>query len=377
MSARILIAGGDLTAQQLGALLDGAPGAEAAVVPSLEAAAASVGPATTVVVASPSQTASDATELAASLREAGSDTAVLIVSDPADAELLRAALKAGVRDVLSSADGAEALGAAVLAADEAVRRRRPSAEAPGDGGTAKLGTTISVFSPKGGVGKSVLATNLGVALSALDRSTILVDLDLQFGDVAVMLQLPPERTIFDAAQAFDRLDEEMLSGFLVTHDSGLRALLAPVRPEDAESVTAGRIAQILSMLRMMADVVVIDTPASLSDVVLTALENSDVILAVATMDVPSVKNTKVALEKLEQLGFDKDAVRLVLNRSDSRVGLVPREIEKAVSGRIVAHIPSDRLVPRCVNLGVPVVTDSPRSAVARSIQTLARELGNS
>jgi pilus assembly protein CpaE len=186
--------------------------------------------------------------------------------------------------------------------------------------------------------------------------------------------MPPDRTIFDAAQAFDRLDAEMLEGFLIAHDSGLRALLAPVRPEDAESVTAGRVAQILRTLRKLADVVVVDTPASLSDVVLTALEQSDVILAVATMDVPSVKNTKVALQKLHQLGLDGRGVQLVLNRADSKVWLDPHEIERAMSDRIIARVPSDRLVPRCVNMGVPVVLHSPRSAVARSISALARDL---
>jgi pilus assembly protein CpaE len=331
-----------------------------------------------VIVTCPSIDAADAVSLAESLHGREADTAIVVVSAEADTGLLRAALKAGVHDVLTPADGAAAIVAAVLAADASVARRRGQSLVDGTEDASPppaLGKVITVFSPKGGVGKSVLATNLGAAIAKdQGRSVILVDLDLQFGDVAVMLQLPPTRTIFDAAQAFDRLDADMLQGFLVNHDCGMRTLLAPVQPEEAESVTTGRITQILTILRQLADFVVIDTPASLSEVVLTALEQSDVILAVATMDVPSVKNTKVALQKLHQLGFDARSVRLVLNRADSKVWLDPREIERAMSDKIVARIPSDRLVPRSVNKGVPVVLESPNSNVARSILALAREV---
>jgi pilus assembly protein CpaE len=347
----------------------------AACLPSIEADAP------TVVVTCPCVEPADALALAESLRGRDADTAVLVIAASADADLLRAALKAGVRDVLSPGDGTDAWIAAVIAADASVARRRvPDAAGSSDEPAERpaVGKVITVFSPKGGVGKSVIATNLGVAIAKeIGRSVILVDLDLQFGDVAVMLQLPPTRTIFDAAQAFDRLDADMLEGFLVTHGSGLRALLAPVQPEEAESVTTGRITQILTLLRQLADFVVIDTPASLSEVVLTALEQSDVILAVATMDVPSVKNTKVSLQKLQQLGFDSGMVRLVLNRADSQVWLDPHEIERAISNKIAARIPSDRLVPRSVNKGVPVVLDSPRSNVARSIVGLAHEVTGS
>jgi pilus assembly protein CpaE len=312
------------------------------------------------------------------LWDEGNDIAVLLVAPRVDARVLRAALKSRVRDVLDAKDDIEALAEAVVSAGGSVARQRTPAAAEiasTDAPAVTEGKVICVFSPKGGVGKSVLSTNLSAAIAKeLGRSVILVDLDLQFGDVAVMLHLPPTRTIYDAAQAFDRLDAEMLEGFLVTHDSGLRALLAPLQPEEAESVTTGRITKILKMLRGLADFIVIDTPASLSEVVLTAIENSDLILAVATMDVPSVKNTKVSLQKLQQLGFDSHSIRLVLNRADSKVWLDPHEIEIATANKIIARIPSDRLVPRSVNQGVPVVLDSPRSAVARSISTLAREV---
>jgi pilus assembly protein CpaE len=335
----------------------------------------------TVILTCPSIAPDDAVALASELDAADVGTVIVVVAADVDTALLRSAMKASVRDVLAASDGPEAIIAAVLSADESVGRRRgtevPAGERAAAGTALALGRVITVFSTKGGVGKSVMATNLGVALAKdLGKRTILVDLDLQFGDVSVMLQAPPERTIYDAVQVFDRLDAEMLRGFLVQHESGLQMLLAPVQPEEAEVVTTARITQILTMLRQLAEYVVVDTPAALSEVVLTALEQSDCILAVLTMDVPSVKNTKVSLQKLHQLGLDGELVRLVLNRADSKVWLELHEIEKAISDRIVARIPSDRLVPRSVNKGVPVVMDAPKSAVARSIVALAREVAN-
>jgi len=330
-----------------------------------------------VVLIGPGESPDRGLALASYLEHQDIDTYVVMVAAHLDTDLLRSAMKAGVRDVLAASDGPEAAVVSVVDAAHAAAKRREAAPVVAHVAAppAKVGKVITVFSTKGGVGKSVLSTNIAAALaSEYKKSTIIVDLDLEFGDVAVMLQLKPTRTIYDAAQSIDRLDAEMLKGFLVTHESGLRALLAPVRPEEAESVTTVRIAQILDLLKTMADYVVVDTPASLSEVVLTALERSDVVLAIATLDVPSVKNTKVSLQKLHQIGMKSGAIRLVLNRADSKVWLEPQEIERAIADRIVARIPSDRLVPRSVNKGVPVVLDAPRSAVARSISGLAAQV---
>lgn len=299
--------------------------------------------------------------------------AVIMVTPEPSAELLRRALRAGVRDVLGVGEAEEALSESVSAAVTSLAPRVES------GDRAPAGArVVSVFSTKGGVGKSVIATNLGVALAGpLKRSTAIVDLDLQFGDVAIMLQLAPERTIYEAVQVFDRLDAEMLRAYLTPHDSGLRALLAPVRPEDAEAVTVNRIGAIIELLRGMVDFVVLDTPATFDDVVLTAIDHSDDVYAVATMDVASIKNTRISMQKLRQLGYDDGLLHLVLNRADSKVWLDAAEVEKAIEGRIVAKIPSDRLVPRSVNKGVPVVLDAPRSVVAKSMLDLARSIADS
>jgi pilus assembly protein CpaE len=302
----------------------------------------------------------------------------VLVAQKVTAELLRMAMRAGFRDVVSSEGSTYGdVGSAIRAAhDIAVRSRtaEPSgtAETSTESRKAKI---VTVFGTKGGVGKTVIATNICVALAHdLNKSVALVDLDLESGDAAIMLKLEPTRTIFDAAQAIERLDTEMIKGFLVEHSSGLKALLAPRRSEDAESVTTARISRIIGLLAEIMDFVVIDTAGRFDEAVLTAIDRSDEILAVATMEVPSIKNTKVSLEKLKQLGYRNGSVHLVLNRSNSKVFLEAAEVERVIGGRISAKIPSDLAVPRSVNKGVPVVIDAPKSAVAKSLVELARNI---
>ncbi len=154
-------------------------------------------------------------------------------------------------------------------------------------------------------------------------------------------------------------------------------LLAPVRPEDAETVTTGRIGRILSLLREMYDVVVIDTAATLDEIVLTALDRSDAVYAMTMMDVASIKNMRISIQKLTQLGYANGLVHVVLNRADSKVWLEPQEVERAVGSEIFARIPSDRIVPRSVNKGTPVVLDEPRSDVAKAMVRIAKSIADS
>lgn len=301
-----------------------------------------------------------------------SGIATLLVAAQLDTSLLRKAMRAGVADVIpTEATSAEMIDA-VRAAIESAARNAPSESSGAARGNSIV---VTVFSTKGGVGKTVLSTNLAASLAAQhDRSVALLDLDLQFGDVGIAMGLRPERTIFEAAQSFDRLDSSMLSSLLSCHDSGAKALLAPTRPEDAEAITAGRVAGIIGMLRDMFEFVVIDTAPAFNDVTLSALDNSDIVYIVTMMDVASVKNTRITLQKLTQLGYAQDSIRLVLNRADSKVFLTVPEVEKAIGVPISFKIPSDLVVPRSINRGVPVVIDEPRSRVARSIAEVVRDV---
>lgn len=327
-----------------------------------------------VVVFGPTVLLEQALESAQAMKSRPAPPAALLVVPKITTELLREAMRAGFRDVVSTENTFEELAGAVIDAYAEVAKIRSAAiDASTEANAGGGGTAVTVFSTKGGVGKTVIASNLGVALAdTFKKKTVLLDLDLQFGDTGIMLQLEPERTVFDAIKVYDRLDTEMLKGFLTHHESGLDVLLAPVRPEDAEVVTVARVSRIISMLKELADVVVIDTPAAFSDVVLAAIDKSDQVLAIATMDVASLKNTRISLQKLRQLGYSNGLVKLVLNRADSRVWLEPADVQRAVEASIAARIPSDRLVPRSVNKGVPVVVDAPRSAVAKSLVDLTR-----
>jgi len=301
---------------------------------------------------------------------AGSRTASLLISHTVDAQLMREAMRSGFRDAVAI-EGATYgdLAAAALDAHESISSARVAA---GGVGGAAMCKVVTVFSTKGGVGKSVLASNLAAHIaSKMGKSVVLIDLDLEFGDDAVMLGLEPTRTIYDAVQAYDRLDAQLLAGFMQTHKSGARVLLAPTRPEQAESITAARVSGIIELARELGDIVLIDTPGRLDETVLTAIDRSDQVLAIATMDLPSIKNTKVSLQKLRQLGYQNGLVSLVLNRADSKVFLEPEDVERTVGSKVVARVPSDRLVPRSVNRGIPIALEQPKSAVAKSIAEIA------
>lgn len=326
-----------------------------------------------VVVLGPSITIDSALDVSRQLSAKTPPVSAVLVAKHVTTELLHMALRAGLRDVLSATEQTYGeVARSVREADEAAAERRatdPQAACAEDRPVARV---ITVFSTKGGVGKSVLATNLAVALSRYDgRKVVVMDLDLEAGDVGIMLNVQPGHTILEAAQAVDKLDVDMLKSLFVRHESGLDALLAPVRPEDAEMVTAARVGRIIDLVRQVADYVVIDTPGALNELVLTAVDKSDVLLAVATLDVPSVKSMRVALQKLAQLGYRNGLIKLTVNRADSKVLLEVNDVEQALGSSVTARIPSDRLVPLSVNKGIPIVTDEPRSPVARSIVELA------
>lgn len=325
-----------------------------------------------LLVVGPTIPVSDAFVCVRSIRESGSSAGIVLSPTEITQELLHAALRAGVDDVIV---GSAPLGELSDVLGEALRRTQSrSLSGHEQAAPARTAHVVTVLSMKGGVGKTVVSSNLAVALAKLGKSVALVDLDLQFGDVGIMLGLEPTQTIVGAVQSGERLDAEMLRGFLVEHSSGVHALLAPTLPEDAEIVTASRIDRIIGLLVTMFEYVVIDTPPTLDEAVLTALDRSDRVLVVTMMDVASVKNSRVSLQKLRQLGYDGSLVDIMLNRADSKVYLKAEEVEQAIGMPIKYRLPSDLQIPRSVNKGVPVVLDAPRSHPARVLDETARTI---
>ncbi len=234
---------------------------------------------------------------------------------------------------------------------------------------------ITVLGTKGGSGKSFIATNLAIDLAnLLKKKVVLFDLNYQFGDVALMLNLFPKHTVYDIMSVIDQLDSEMLNSFLTTHSSGVKVLPAPIDPTQDEAISTKTTKKILDILSDFNDYIVIDTPSSFSDNVLLILEETDCLCMITGMDVPSIKNLKITLQLLEQLKFPPEKIFLILNRADTKVGITIDEIKKTIGRSIDVTIPSNRVVPISVNKGVPVVTDAPRSSVSQSIHKLTNLL---
>ena len=303
----------------------------------------------------------------------------LLLVEELTTTLLQLALRSGVKDVLTMSGESHQLSDAIQRVAVTLDRSPARPVDPGDGGdhtelpVTDPGEIITVFSTKGGAGKSMLATNLAVSLAQRsDKPVCLVDGDLQFGDVAVMLKLTPHHTIVDAVGSLDRMDAALLESLLVTHEaSGLRVLPAPLEPAFADQVGAPEMVSIVEHLRTFCSYVVVDTPAYFNDVVLGLVEVSDHVLLVAGMDIPNIKNVKIGLQTLRLLNTPMEKLQLILNRSNSKVKLDIGEVERTLQVKADALIPSDVLVPQSVNKGVPVVLHAPKSGVAKSIQSLA------
>ena len=310
------------------------------------------------------------------------EVGAILVTSELSTELLQTALRSGVRDVLSAPiDQMQFVETVSRVGDTLHMSPTPGSNEPSSPDVAEAiaagegdpGRIISVFSTKGGSGKSVLAVNLAVTLAEnCDRPVVLIDGHLQFGDVSVMLKLAPHHTVVDAVSQLDRLDPSMVASLLSDHaDSKLKVLPAPMEPSFADQITSEQMVQLITMVRQYAGFVIVDLPAFFNETVLGIIENSDDVILVAGLDIPNIKNVKIGLSTLGLLNIPREKMHLVLNRADSKVKLDVGEVEKTLQISAAARIPSDVVVPISVNKGHPVVLSAPRSGVTREIQKLA------
>jgi pilus assembly protein CpaE len=235
----------------------------------------------------------------------------------------------------------------------------------------KPGKMIAVLGPKGGTGKTLTSCNLAGGLASAGHSVIVVDLDLQFGDVGLALGLRPDNTIYELATAGGSLDAEKVEDFLSTHESGIRALLAPRRPDLAGAVTVEFVRELFDTLRQMAEFVIVDTPPGFTPEVIAAIDRSSDICVVAMLDALSLKNTKLAMETLERMEYDPGSIKVVLNRADSRVGVTAEDVTTLLGRTPDVRVPSHRDITRSVNEATPIVLSGGNNEARRAFQTLA------
>ena len=321
-----------------------------------------------VVVLGPDLTLDVALGICEDLRISRPTVSVILIVASLDTAVLTRAIKSGARDVVQG-DDVEAVAAAIRQAHQFFVALR------GPAGAQRLGRVVTVFSPKGGVGKTTMAVNLALALTEGGaRKVCLVDLDLAFGDVAITMQLFPTHSIEQAIGAEDAIDLAMLQGLLTRHQDSLMVLAAPPHPDMRERVTPVLVSRILRSLKEGFDYVVVDTAPSFDDQVLTALDETDECVIVATLDVPTLKNVKVALETLEMLNIASGHRHLMLNRADDAVGIGADKVEAILGMEIASKVATSMAVAAATNAGTPIVADQPHHPASTAIRKLAATL---
>lgn len=315
-----------------------------------------------IVAVGPGGELTTALELCWAFQNFHPEVETVIVTEP-NAQVWRKALRSGASDVLDpKAEGADVAELFGRLLETSTRRRLNLIQDFADSGSGKI---MTVVAPKGGTGKTALATNLAVGLAATGQKTVLVDLDLQFGDVADALQLRPETSIADLRQTHAGVSATSLKALLVKRGENLFALTAPANPADGESVTAADVEEILHVLAAEFDAVIVDTPAGITEATLTAVEISTDLLLLCDLSVSSVRGLRKLVDTLDRLEVTRPKRHFILNRADSRVGVTVDDASAVVGMPVTVAIPSARDVPLAMNQGIPVVESAPKTLVAR------------
>ena len=330
-----------------------------------------------LVVMSPAVKEPDALGLGEYVARTSPATAVVLVRDKVLNGLLVSAMRSGIRDVVDLSRGDDDLRAALKTAvawSENLRSIKPNGH---DERPLRRAAIFSVFSSKGGTGKTFMATNLAAAIaSRTKKETLVLDLDMDMGDVFSYFGREPNRSFTDLIAVGDQADRETILSTATLLNENLWGIAAPQDPA-AVDVPGEAMGKVLRALRSNFDYVVIDGTAEYADHVLAAFDMSDAICLVAGLDVVGVRHLSVALETLLALGLPRERFRVVLNRADSKVGLDPKDVERVLKVRVDAMIPSSRLVPAALNRGRPVYLDEPDSEVARAVAAFADKLTDS
>ena len=303
------------------------------------------------------------------------DLPIVVFSSDANIRLMRQSMVSGASDYLQEPLDPAEVESSVMRVLE--RKEREGARRRGElADPIPQGTIITVFGAKGGIGKTTISSNLAVALAAEAHQTVaLVDMDTRFGDVAITMDIPVDRSIADLARNLDNVDRASLKDYLVVHESGVRILPAPTRPSDWRNLTARHIRDVVDVLAQTHDFVILDTPGTFNEIVAAAIEVGTMILLVTTLDMASIKDTVLALEMLhERFGNDEERIKLVLNRAGIDTGVREKDVEQTLDSPLWWRIPQDNEVVKAAQLGRPIVMAKPNSRASLEIREMARAL---
>ena len=309
---------------------------------------------------------------------------IVILSIQNDPNYMRRAMLAGARDFLTKPPTIDELNSAIRRAGVNAHEERAklsqvsSAQISKTGGIHPSGSpgtggkVITFYSPKGGSGCTTLATNLAVCLNNEDTSVIIVDGNLQFGDVAVFLNEQGKFSILDLTPRADDLDPEIINSVTIRHSqSGIKILAAPMKPEQSDVVTGEQFSKVVRYLRNMYSYVIVDTATSLQNITASAINNSDLLILLTTQDIPSIKNSRLFLDEIDALGFDRKRIIFVMNKFDKRIGITPEKVSENLKQDIAAVIPFEERVIVSVNRGIPFLLVDKSRPLSRSILSLA------
>ncbi len=301
-------------------------------------------------------------------------TTIVIMSVQGEQEYLRRAMMAGAKNYLTKPFTGDEL---IQAIQQSASRDRQIRDAMRlKSGVKTPGKVISIFAGKGGVGKTMLTVNLAVALAKRPETRVaIVDADIQFGDIPLFLNLMPRSTIADVLPDAEHLDDKTLAAYMTPYSEALHVLAAPLRPEQAETVSGHLLGAVVKQLRNSYDFILVDTAAIFNEVSIAALDASDSILVLTALDLPAVKNAKLALEILQSLGYADDKLQLVVNSVHTDGGIEPREVQESLKKELAITLPMDgKTVVNSINQGVPLMLAQPESLLAQKIAALAAKV---
>ena len=310
---------------------------------------------------------------------------IIILTVQSDPSYMRKAMLVGVRDFLTKPPVIDELIHAIRRAGKLAKeeRRKFDERHPVDagGGTAEGGTSkalsygkvIVVYSPKGGVGTTTVATNLAVTLHSPETPVVIVDAELQFGDVAMMLKERAKNTIIDLAPRSDELDPDVIDDVLIDHEStGVKILAAPSRPEYAENINENQFRKILAYLRRLYSYIIVDTSSYLTDLVLSAVDVSSIVVMIATQNIPSINDARLFFDLSDALGLERERILFVLSHYDKRLPITPEAVGENLAHDVSVVIPKDeRVAVPSANRGVPFVISNKKSPISQSILEMA------